>query len=62
MAVPKKRTSKSKSKSRKANWKRKAYMNYQQSISLGKSIAKKKSNSFIYLSEKKSNKEKSEEK
>nr|YP_009628551.1 ribosomal protein L32 [Acrochaetium secundatum]QBX88334.1 ribosomal protein L32 [Acrochaetium secundatum] len=51
MAVPKKRTSKSKSKSRKANWKRKAYYRAQQAISQGKSILSGKETSFIYINE-----------
>nr|QOS04499.1 50S ribosomal protein L32 [Sarcopeltis skottsbergii] len=50
MAVPKKRTSKSKSNSRKAHWKRKCYINAQKALSLGKSVLKGKSNSFIYTS------------
>jgi len=49
MAVPKKRTSKSKSKSRKANWKREAYWRSKKALSLAKSLLKGKSNSFIYL-------------
>nr|UAD84082.1 ribosomal protein L32 [Gracilaria changii] len=49
MAVPKKRTSKSKSKSRKATWKHKAYDAYHKSISLGKSVITGKANSFIYI-------------
>nr|QCI07476.1 ribosomal protein L32 [Leiomenia cribrosa] len=49
MAVPKKRTSKSKSKSRKSNWKREAYFKSQKAISLAKSLLTGKSNSFIYI-------------
>nr|QCI07271.1 ribosomal protein L32 [Hypnea pannosa] len=49
MAVPKKRTSKSKSKSRKANWKHKAYLKSQKAISFGKSLLNGKSSSFIYI-------------
>lgn len=49
MAVPKKRTSKAKSRSRKANWKRKAYYSGNKAISLGKSILTGNSTSFIYL-------------
>nr|QCI06268.1 ribosomal protein L32 [Dicranema revolutum] len=49
MAVPKQRTSKSKSKSRKAKWKRQAYFKSQKAISLAKSLLTQKSNSFIYL-------------
>nr|YP_010336539.1 ribosomal protein L32 [Rhodospora sordida]UNJ14945.1 ribosomal protein L32 [Rhodospora sordida] len=47
MAVPKKRTSKSKSKSRKANWKRKAYFQAKAALSLAKSSLTGKSKSFI---------------
>nr|YP_010986066.1 ribosomal protein L32 [Polyopes affinis]WOL36984.1 ribosomal protein L32 [Polyopes affinis] len=49
MAVPKKRTSKSKSKLRKANWKSKAYDNSKKSLSLAKSLLTGKSNSFVYI-------------
>lgn len=49
MAVPKKRTSKAKSRSRKANWKRKAYYASQKAISLGKSILTGNNTSFVYL-------------
>nr|YP_009546606.1 ribosomal protein L32 [Gelidium kathyanniae]AYO27954.1 ribosomal protein L32 [Gelidium kathyanniae] len=48
MAVPKKRTSKSKSRSRKANWKRKARIAAKKSVSLAKSLLNDKQNSFIY--------------
>lgn len=47
MAVPKKRTSKS--KSNKAQWKRKAFFVSKRSLSLAKSLLTGKSNSFIYL-------------
>nr|QCI08623.1 ribosomal protein L32 [Spermothamnion repens] len=49
MAVPKKRTSKS--KSGKPQWKRKAFFMSQKSLSLAKSILTGKSKSFIYLKE-----------
>lgn len=49
MAVPKKRTSKTKSRSRKANWKRKASNASSKAISLGKSILTGKSTSFVYM-------------
>jgi large subunit ribosomal protein L32 len=49
MAVPKKRTSKAKSRSRKANWKRKAYNASKKAISIGKSILSNKNTSFIYI-------------
>jgi large subunit ribosomal protein L32 len=48
MAVPKKRTSKSKKNARKANWKRKGYKAAQKSLSLAKSMLKGKTTSFIY--------------
>ena len=48
MAVPKKRTSKSKKNSRKANWKRKSYTAAQKSLSLAKSMLKGKTTSFVY--------------
>nr|QCI07845.1 ribosomal protein L32 [Pleonosporium borreri] len=47
MAVPKKRTSKS--KSGKENWKRKAINISQNSLSLAKSLLTGKSKSFVYL-------------
>jgi len=51
MAVPKKRTSKAKKNSRKANWKRKSFITVQKSLSLAKSLLKGKSNSFVYTLE-----------
>lgn len=48
MAVPKKRTSKTKKNSRKANWKRKGYKEAQKSLSLAKSMLKGKATSFVY--------------
>ena len=48
MAVPKKRTSKSKKNARKSNWKRKAYNSGRKSLSLTKSMLKGKLTSFIY--------------
>lgn len=48
MAVPKKKTSKSKKNARKANWKRKSYTAAQKSLSLAKSILRGKSTSFVY--------------
>ena len=48
MAVPKKRTSKSKKNARKANWKRKGYKAAQRSLSLAKSMLRGKTTSFIY--------------
>jgi len=48
MAVPKKRTSKSKKNSRKANWKKKADKSAQKAFSLAKSVLQNKTSSFIY--------------
>ncbi|MEY2856615.1 MAG: ribosomal protein [Cyanobacteriota bacterium] len=48
MAVPKKKTSKSKRDSRKAVWKRKAAVQAQKALSLGKSVLSGRSNSFVY--------------
>jgi large subunit ribosomal protein L32 len=48
MAVPKKRTSKSKKNARKANWKRKGYKAAQKSLSLAKSMLRGKTTSFVY--------------
>nr|YP_009541640.1 ribosomal protein L32 [Synarthrophyton chejuense]AYR05649.1 ribosomal protein L32 [Synarthrophyton chejuense] len=56
MAVPKKRTSKSKTRSRKANWKRKAFYVSIKALSLAKSSLSMKSNSYVYyVSEKLTN-------
>ena len=49
MAVPKKRTSKSKSKSRRANWVKQALQQSRKAMSLAKSVAKGKPTSFIYI-------------
>nr|YP_009293714.1 ribosomal protein L32 [Rhodymenia pseudopalmata]AOM64396.1 ribosomal protein L32 [Rhodymenia pseudopalmata] len=54
MAVPKRRTSKS--KSRKANWKRKAYFASLASLSLAKSVLYGKSQSFVYIQSENNNK------
>ncbi|MDJ0681440.1 MAG: 50S ribosomal protein L32 [Xenococcaceae cyanobacterium MO_167.B52] len=48
MAVPKKKTSKSKRNSRKAHWKRKAALEAKKALSLGKSVLTGRSNSFVY--------------
>ena len=48
MAVPKKRTSKSRTNTRKAVWKRQAEKASQKSLSLAKSILKGKQTSFVY--------------
>lgn len=47
MAVPKKRTSKAKSK--KAHWKRKAFFVQKKSLSLAKSLLSSNSKSFVYI-------------
>ena len=48
MAVPKKKTSKSKRDHRKAHWKRKAALQAQRALSQGKSVRTGRSNSFVY--------------
>jgi len=48
MAVPKKRTSKSKKNARKANWKRRGHTAAQKSLSLAKSMLSGKTTSFVY--------------
>ena len=48
MAVPKKRTSRSKKNARKSVWKNKANKQAQKALSLAKSVLKGKSTSFIY--------------
>ena len=48
MAVPKKRTSKSKKNKRKANWKQKGRAAAQRSLSLAKSMLNEKETSFVY--------------
>ncbi len=48
MAVPKKKTSSSKRDQRKATWKRKANLQAQRALSLGKSVLTGRSESFYY--------------
>ncbi|MEA5472381.1 50S ribosomal protein L32 [Spirulina sp. 06S082] len=48
MAVPKKKTSKSKRDKRKATWKHKAAIAAQRALSQGKSVLTGQSNSFVY--------------
>jgi large subunit ribosomal protein L32 len=48
MAVPKKKTSKSKRDSRKATWKRKAEIQAQRALSIGKSILTGRAEGFVY--------------
>ena len=50
MAVPKKKTSKSKRDKRKAVWKGKAAVEAQKALSLGKSVLTGRSNGFYYPS------------
>lgn len=51
MAVPKKRTSKMKKKSRFANWAHKAELQAKRALSLAKSVVNSNSTSFVYTSE-----------
>jgi large subunit ribosomal protein L32 len=48
MAVPKKKTSKSKRDQRKAHWKGKAAIAAQKALSLGKSVLTGRSEGFVY--------------
>ena len=48
MAVPKKKRSKSKRNMHRAVWKRKAALQAQRALSLGKSVLTNRSNSFEY--------------
>lgn len=48
MAVPKKKTSKSKRDSRRATWRRKAAVEAEKALSLGKSVLSGRSKSFVY--------------
>ena len=48
MAVPKKRTSSSKTKSRHATWVNKATIQRERAISLAKSVLSENSGSFVY--------------
>ncbi|MEB3357982.1 MAG: 50S ribosomal protein L32 [Synechococcales bacterium] len=50
MAVPKKKTSKSKRSMRRAVWSRKAALQAQKALSLGKSVLTGRSNGFLYPS------------
>lgn len=51
MAVPKKKTSKSKRDQRKATWKNKAALQAQKALSLGKSVLTGRSTGFVYPSD-----------
>nr|QUE28756.1 ribosomal protein L32 [Porphyropsis coccinea] len=55
MAVPKKRTSKTKKNSRKAQWKKQAASKAEKAFSLAKSVLTGKSKSFIYISQSEDN-------
>jgi large subunit ribosomal protein L32 len=48
MAVPKKKTSKSRKNKRKATWKAKARLEAKKALSLGKSVLTERSNSFVF--------------
>ncbi|MDX2241241.1 MAG: 50S ribosomal protein L32 [Leptolyngbyaceae cyanobacterium bins.302] len=48
MAVPKKKTSKSKRDMRRANWKRKAADQAEKALSIGKSILTGRAEGFVY--------------
>ena len=54
MAVPKKRTSSSKTKSRHATWVNKALIQRERAISLAKSVLNENSGSFVYSNSKSS--------
>ena len=62
MAVPKKRTSKSKRKSRLAKWSEKATIQAKKALSLAKSLANIETTSFIYSAAPNSDTNKSKEK
>ncbi|MDX2216188.1 MAG: 50S ribosomal protein L32 [Oculatellaceae cyanobacterium bins.114] len=51
MATPKKKTSNSKRDKRKATWRRKAALQAQRALSLGKSVLTGRSTSFVYPQE-----------
>lgn len=51
MAVPKKKTSKSKRNQRRAHWIKKAELQANRALALGKSVLSGKSNSFVYPTE-----------
>ncbi len=51
MAVPKKKTSKAKRDQRRAHWRRKAALQAERALSLGKSVLTERSNSFVYITE-----------
>lgn len=51
MAVPKKKTSKTKRNQRKAHWKRTAALQAQKALSQGKSVLTGRSKGFVYPSD-----------
>lgn len=51
MAVPKKKTSKSKRDMRRATWRRKAALEAEKALSLGKSVLTGRSKGFVYPTE-----------
>lgn len=51
MAVPKKKTSKSKRNQRRAHWIKKAQLQANRALALGKSVLSGKSNGFVYPTE-----------
>lgn len=59
MAVPKKKTSKSKRDKRRATWKHKAAVEAQKALSLGKSILTGRAKSFVYPTEEEEEEEES---
>ena len=59
MAVPKKKTSKSKRDKRKFTWKRKAALQAKKALSLGKSVLTGRSRSFVYPSQEEESEEES---
>jgi large subunit ribosomal protein L32 len=61
MAVPKKRTSKSKRKSRLAKWSEKATLQAKKALSLAKSLNNIEATSFIYSSTSSNQSEKTKE-
>jgi large subunit ribosomal protein L32 len=61
MAVPKKRTSKSKRKSRLAKWSEKATLQAKKALSLAKSLKNIEATSFIYSSTSSNQSEKAKE-
>lgn len=57
MAVPKKKTSKSKRDKRRATWRKQAALQAQKALSLGKSVLTGRSKGFIYPKDEEDNDE-----